>query len=153
MSAGAGTMAGSPVSCRVMDISRPRFLTLLSWAGAAVFGVLVGCGGYLLTVWARYYCLAGDVAGGRLELNLLFPLMLAAEVAAATAALFTGRALVLRAPSAVRVVTPFLLVVVVTVLFAWWVFATRGTLDGYPGYPGPCPASNIPPQWPDWIPA
>lgn len=48
---------------------------------------------------------------------------------------------------------PALLVLCVTVPFAWWFFASVGTPDGYPGDSGRCPASNIPPQWPDWIPA
>ena len=55
--------------------------------------------------------------------------------------------------TALRVLLPALLVVVVTVWPAWWFFATRGTLDGYPGDSGLCPASNVPPRWPAWIPA
>lgn len=62
-----------------------------------------------------------------------------------------GRRLVLRTPTAVSVSLATLLVVVATVGLAWWFFATRETLDGYPGDSGLCPASNVPPQWPDWI--
>ncbi|ROP51723.1 hypothetical protein [Streptomyces sp. PanSC9] len=47
---------------------------------------------------------------------------------------------------------PALLVIVATVSAAWWLFATRGTLDGCPGDSGLCPASDVPPSWPARIP-
>ncbi|MBN0046988.1 hypothetical protein JS756_23295 [Streptomyces actuosus] len=64
-----------------------------------------------------------------------------------------GRGLAPRAPAPLRRALPVLFVVAATVLPAWWLFATRGTLDGYHGDSGLCPASNIPPPWPDWLPA
>ncbi|PKT70310.1 hypothetical protein CW362_25155 [Streptomyces populi] len=76
-----------------------------------------------------------------------------AEACVGLVAHAAGRRLALRAPTAVRALLPALLVVGTTVWAAWWFFATRGTLDGYPGDSGLCPASNVPPQWPDWIPA
>ncbi|AEY90149.1 hypothetical protein SHJG_4881 [Streptomyces hygroscopicus subsp. jinggangensis 5008] len=65
----------------------------------------------------------------------------------------TGRRLTLATPRAIRAALPTLLAVVTTVSPAWWLFATRGTLDGHPGDSGRCPASNVPPRWPDWLPA
>ncbi|QOV47519.1 hypothetical protein IPT68_08820 [Streptomyces chromofuscus] len=76
-----------------------------------------------------------------------------AEALVGLAARAVGRCLVLHAPTPVRVFLPTLLVVVATVWLAWWLFATRGTLEGYPGDSGLCPPSNVPPQWPGWIPA
>ncbi|MGW3817981.1 hypothetical protein, partial [Streptomyces sp. NPDC005046] len=102
---------------------------------------------------ARAYCDAGFEAGGRFELNILLPLTTVVGGLAGLATLAIGRLLVLHAPTVVRACLPALLVVSVTVLLAWWFFAAAGTLDGYPGDSGRCPASNIPPQWPDWIPA
>lgn len=113
----------------------------------------MGCVAWTVTVWARAYCDAGYEADGRLELNFLLPLVVGAEALMGLVARAIGRRLTLRAPMAVRVLMPMLLVVVATVGLAWWFFATRGTLDGYPGDSGHCPVSNIPPQWPDWIPA
>lgn len=112
----------------------------------------MGCVAWSLTVWARAYCDAGYDAGGRFELNFLLPLVVGAEALVGLAARTMGRRLVLRAPRAIRVLLPTLLVVVTTVGLAWWFFATRGTLDGYPGDSGLCPVSNVPPQWPGWIP-
>lgn len=65
----------------------------------------------------------------------------------------TGERLVRRPRTVVRVSLSMLLVVVATLGLAWWLFASRGTLDGYPGDSGLCPANNVPPQWPGWIPA
>ncbi|MYS16975.1 hypothetical protein GTW73_23945 [Streptomyces sp. SID4982] len=76
-----------------------------------------------------------------------------AEALAGLSTRAIGRRLARGAPEAVRVWLPTLLVVVVTVGSAWWFFASRGTLEGYPGDSGLCPASNVPPQWPGWIPA
>jgi hypothetical protein len=105
-----------------------------------------------LTVWARAYCDAGYDAGGRFELNFLFLPLVGAEALIGLAARAVGRRLVSRSPTAIRASLPTLLVVVATVGPAWWLFATRGTLEGYPGDSGLCPASNVPPPWPDWIP-
>jgi hypothetical protein len=112
----------------------------------------MGCAAWSLTAWARAYCDAGYDAGGRFELNLLLPLVVGGEALVGLVARAIGRRLVVRAPTTVRVSLPTLLVVVATVTLAWWLFTTRGTLDGYPGDSGLCPVSNVPPQWPDWIP-
>ncbi|QFQ98154.1 hypothetical protein F9278_20245 [Streptomyces phaeolivaceus] len=116
----------------------------------------MGCVAWSLTVWARAYCDAGYDAGGRFELNFLLPLVVGAEALVGLASRAIGRRLTLlppRMPTAIRRSLPTLLVIVATVWSAWWFFATRGTLDGYPGDSGLCPASNVPPPWPDWIPA
>ncbi|MFJ9863393.1 hypothetical protein [Streptomyces sp. NPDC101165] len=136
-----------------MDTAKPRADSCLPWAVSALFGAAMGCVAWSLTVWARAYCDAGYDAGGRLELNFLLPLVVGAEALVGLVAWAAGRHLVLRAPTAVRVSLPTLAVVGATVGLAWWLFATRGTLDGYPGDSGLCPVSNVPPQWPDWIPA
>lgn len=94
-----------------------------------------------LTVWARAYCDAGYEAGGRFALNFLLPLVVGSEALVGLVARAIGRRLVLHAPTAVRVSLPTLLVVVATVWPAWWF-----------GDSGLCPVSNVPPQWPDWIP-
>ncbi|WP_250404089.1 hypothetical protein [Streptomyces cellostaticus] len=142
-----------------MDTSKPGSGSCLPWAGSALFGAAVGCAAWVLVVWARAYCDAGYDAGGRFELNFLLPAAVGGEALVALMAWAAGRRLVSRAPRAVsrapravRVFLPTLLVVVATVGLAWWFFATRGTLDGYPGDSGLCPVSNVPPQWPDWIP-
>ncbi|MFI1566973.1 hypothetical protein ACH4ZX_28650 [Streptomyces sp. NPDC020490] len=101
-----------------------------------------------MTVWARAYCDAGYDAGGRFELNFLLPVVPAVGALVGLLAHVVGRRLVLHAPTAVRVSLPALLVVVATVGAAWWFFATRGTLDGYPGDSGLCPANNVPPARP-----
>lgn len=139
-------------SCRVVDTAKSRSNSCLPWAGSALFGAAVGCVAWSLTVWARAYCDAGYDAGGRFELDFLLPLVVGAEALVGLGARAIGRRLVLRAPAAVRVTLPTLLVIVATVWPAWWLFATRGTLDSYPGDSGLCPVSNVPPQWPDWIP-
>ncbi|MEU0208256.1 hypothetical protein [Streptomyces canus] len=136
-----------------MRILKAGAFAWLPWAVSWFFGGAVAYGGWSLTVWARAYCDAGYEAGGRFELNLLLPLSTVGGGLAGLMALAVGRLLVLRAPPGVRVCVPALLVVSVPVLLAWWLFATTGTLDGYPGDSGLCPASNIPPQWPGSIPA
>lgn len=136
-----------------MGIFKSRRFAGLPWAVSGFFGGMVGWGAWSLTVWARAYCDAGYEAGGRLELNLLFPVTAVVGGLAGLAALAIGRRVGLRTPRPVRIWLPTLSVVAVTVLLAWWFFASVGTLDGYPGDSGLCPASNIPPQWPDWIPA
>ncbi|MFM9706418.1 hypothetical protein [Streptomyces galilaeus] len=113
----------------------------------------MGCAAWSLTAWARAYCDAGYDAGGRFELTVLLPLLVACEAAAGLLSLAIGRRLALQAPAPFHLALPTLLVAIATVGPAWWFFATRGTLAGYPGDSGLCPPSNVPPQWPDWLPA
>lgn len=141
------------MSCHGMDIAKSRPDSCLPWAASALFGAAVGCGAWSLTVWARAYCDAGYDAGGRFELNFLLPLAVGAEALVGLLAWAIGQRLVRRPRTVVRVSLSMLLVVVATVGPAWWLFASRGTLDGYPGDSGLCPATNVPPQWPGWIPA
>ncbi|MFF9775010.1 hypothetical protein ACF1HJ_15305 [Streptomyces sp. NPDC013978] len=136
-----------------MQTAEPRSTSCLPWAASAFLGAMMGGVAWSLTVWARAYCDAGYDAGGRFELNFLLPLMLGAETVVGLATWAVGRRLSLHAPRPVRAVLPTLLVVIATTALAWWLFATRGTLDGYPGDSGLCPPSNIPPQWPTWLPA
>ncbi|MFF5182273.1 hypothetical protein ACFY30_00580 [Streptomyces sp. NPDC000345] len=135
-----------------MHTANPRSDSCLPWAGSALFGAATGYAAWSLTVWARAYCDAGYDAGGRLELTFLLPLAVGAEALLALAALTLARRLSRHAPTAIRAALPTLLVVAATIWPAWWLFATRGTLAGYPGDSGLCSASNVPPQWPDWIP-
>ncbi|MFG2815033.1 hypothetical protein [Streptomyces sp. NPDC048410] len=119
----------------------------LPWAASALFGALTGGATWSLTVWARAYCDAGYDAGGRFELNFLLPVIVVAGAAAGLTSWSIGRLL------AGGVWLPTLSVAAVTIGLAWLFFATRGTLTDYPGDSGLCPASNIPPQWPNWLPA
>jgi len=113
----------------------------------------MGCVAWYLAVWARAYCGAGFEAGGRFALLFELPLIVVGGSLCGLTAGAVGRLLVRRAPTVLRVCVPLLLVVTAAVSPAWWFFATQGTLDGYPGDSGLCPTSNIPPQWPGWIPA
>ncbi|GAA4896405.1 hypothetical protein ACFPM3_13885 [Streptomyces coeruleoprunus] len=125
----------------------------LSWAAATLAGAAAGYGAIVLTANARAFCDAGWEAGGKFELNfLLVPMTFGLAVVALVAAV-TARRLTVRAPRAVRAVAQLLAVLAVAGGLAWWFFAVRGTLDGYPGDSGLCPASNIPPWWPAWLPA
>ncbi|GHE93851.1 hypothetical protein GCM10017776_07990 [Streptomyces griseoluteus] len=132
-----------PLSCTVVNEND----SCLPWAASALFGALMGGATWSLTVWARAYCDAGYDAGGRLELNFLLPVIVVAGAAAGLASWSIGRRL------AGGAWLPTLSVAAVTIGLAWWFFAARGTLADYPGDSGLCPASNIPPQWPNWIPA
>ncbi|MGW8703600.1 hypothetical protein ACWGOK_43005, partial [Streptomyces eurythermus] len=82
----------------------------LPWAASALFGALVGCAAWSLTVWARAYCDAGYDAGGRFELNLLLPVIVGAEALAGLSTRAIGRRLARGTPEAVRVWLPTLLV-------------------------------------------
>ncbi|MFJ3716679.1 hypothetical protein [Streptomyces sp. NPDC090057] len=135
-----------------MNTVQPESDSCVPWAGSALFGAAMGGAAWSLTVWARAYCDAGYDAGGRFELNLLLPLLVGGEALVGLLARALGKRLAPGVPRAVRAALPTLLVVAATVGLAWWFFASRGTLDGYPGDSGLCPASNVPPRWPDWIP-
>ncbi|KES06271.1 hypothetical protein BU52_16225 [Streptomyces toyocaensis] len=136
-----------------MNTTEPAAGSCLPWVGSAAFGAAAGAAAWALTTWARAYCDAGYEAGGRLELTFLLLLAPVAGALVGVMAQATGRRLSRHAPTAVRVALPTLLTVVATVWAAWWFFATQGTPAGYPGDSGLCPVSNIPPQWPAWIPA
>ncbi|MGW5349658.1 hypothetical protein ACWERV_03940 [Streptomyces sp. NPDC004031] len=102
---------------------------------------------------ARRYCDAGIDAGGGFQMSFLQPFVVGAGVVLGAVMCQAGLLLARRAPVAVRAAVAVLLVVAVTPLPGWWFFAHYGTLDGYPGDSGLCPSSNVPPWWPDWIPA
>lgn len=150
-----------PASSTVMDqdVPEPRARTPRTVAAAvaptatALFGAAAALGTWYLTVTARAYCDAGFDAGGKFELNATLPVIVLAGVLCALAAGAAGRLLTRRVPTALRVCVTALLVVAATALLCWWYFATRGTLDGYPGDSGLCPPSNIPPWWPVLLPA
>lgn len=118
----------------------------LSWAAAALTGAAAGYG-------ARAYCDAGWEAGGRLELNLLLVPLSGLFAVAAPVVAVVARRLTVRGSRPVRASTQLVAVLGVALGLAWWFFAVRGTLDGYPGDSGLCPANNVPPWWPSWIPA
>lgn len=134
--------APRPQSCPVVNED-----SCLPWAASALFGALMGGATWSLTVWARAYCDAGYDAGGRFELNFLLPVIVVAGAAAGLTSWSLGRRL------SGGLWLPALSVATVTIGLAWWFFATRGTLADYPGDSGRCPASNIPPGWPNWLPA
>ncbi|MBO0513593.1 hypothetical protein J0695_17555 [Streptomyces beijiangensis] len=64
-----------------------------------------------------------------------------------------ARRATLRRPRTVRAAVQLVAVLGILSALTVWFFAARGTLDGYPGDTGLCPASNIPPWWPRWLPA
>ncbi|MFE0456833.1 hypothetical protein ACFW2D_37240 [Streptomyces sp. NPDC058914] len=136
-----------------MTVSRPGLLARLPWVAAGFLGASAGLLAWRLAVWARAHCDAGYEPDHRLALTVLLPLIVGGDCALGVGAPALGRRLVRRAPVSVRRFVPALLVVLVTVAVAWWFFAVSGTPDGYPGDSGLCPASNVPPQWPDRIPA
>lgn len=119
-----------------------RFLTLVP---AALAGLAAGCGAIALASRAREYCDAGADPGGRFELTLtLLPLTVAFAVVALLVAFLLDRQ-----PAALQLGTVLVVLAGLTVLY----FAVRGTLDGYPGDPTRCGPDNVPPWWPDWLPA
>ncbi len=147
-----GTAPGASAVVPVVNTPEPSSASCLPWAASALFGAATGYAAWSLTVWARAFCDAGYDAGGRLELNVLLPVVLGAGAVVALLARAAGHRLAPAAPSAIRAALPTVLVIVTTVCLAWWFFATRGTLADYPGDSGLCPANNVPPGWPDWIP-
>lgn len=136
-----------------MSIDKSGRFGCLPGAVSWFFGGAVGYAAWSLAVWARSYCDAGFEAGGRLELNILLPVTTVAGGCAGLAALALGRVSARRGPRLVRICLPPASVLVTTVLLGWWFFATVGTLNDYPGDSGLCPTTNIPPRWPEWIPA
>ncbi|MFG1807561.1 hypothetical protein [Streptomyces sp. NPDC049040] len=121
--------------------------------GAALFGAAVEYTAWNVSARARAYCDAGYDAGGAFEIAFLLPVMVGIGVFLGATTCAAALHLTRRAPAPVRACAAVLLVVLTTVSLGWWLFASRGTLDGYPGDSGLCPASNIPPWWPAWIPA
>ncbi|MER5478316.1 hypothetical protein ABT026_15265 [Streptomyces sp. NPDC002734] len=92
--------------------------------------------------------------GAMFAFNFLSPLYAGVPAVLAVLAWRLGRrpAAALTTSPAGRVALRVLLVVVVTAGLVWMVFAYQGTPAGEPGI-GRCPASNVPPWWPGWIPA
>ncbi|MGW4895885.1 hypothetical protein ACWEQL_27065 [Kitasatospora sp. NPDC004240] len=56
-------------------------------------------------------------------------------------------------PIAWRGIIPVTLVLLSLAVLAVGCFALLGTPSGYPGDSGLCPADNVPPWWPSWLPA
>ncbi|MDX3095072.1 hypothetical protein PV703_04170 [Streptomyces sp. ME01-24h] len=134
--------------------TKPMSYAWIGWAGAALLGMFAGYATWLLVVNARAYCDAGYEAADRFGfLYVELPVSVIGYGLSALIVHAVGRWLTRRAPTALRVCVPALLVVTTLLFLAWTYFRTQGTLDGYYGDSGLCPPSNIPPWWPDWIPA
>ncbi|MGG8410577.1 hypothetical protein ACM614_30510 [Streptomyces sp. 12297] len=77
-------------------------------------------------------------------MNFLFLVLVPACMALAAVTCVLAR----RLPLWLRAIAVLAVLAAVVV----WFFASRGTLDGYPS-PGICGPDNVPPWWPDWLPA
>ena len=129
-----------------------RFLAAFWLAPLTGVGCGVLAGGLVLR--ARIFCDAANEPGHRL--GLLYQVLPGLLLVSALAPLIVSGLLwrLVRPGSwkaAVFTVVPVALVV--ALLVGWGAFAVLGTPGGYPGDPGLCPAGNIPPWWPSWIPA
>ncbi|GAA1373801.1 hypothetical protein [Streptomyces beijiangensis] len=129
------------------------WLQRASWSAAGLTGAACGYGAIALAAHARAYCGAGADAGGNLELNLLILPFIALFSLGAVSVAAVARRATLRRPRTVRAAVQLVAVLGILSALTVWFFAARGTLDGYPGDTGLCPASNIPPWWPRWLPA
>ncbi|SEF90873.1 hypothetical protein SAMN05216223_102442 [Actinacidiphila yanglinensis] len=125
----------------------------IAWVGAAVFGAAVEHTTWNLSVRPRKYCDAGFDSGGGFERMFYLPLIAGAGVVLGVATCAATQYFTRSAPAPVRVCAVTLLVVLTTLLLGWSFFPLLGTLNGCRGDSGLCPASNIPPWWPTWIPA
>ncbi|QTI48487.1 hypothetical protein [Streptomyces nojiriensis] len=112
---------------------------------AALVGAVAGWAAVALASHARAYCDAGWEAGGRFEMTFLLVLMVPGCAMLALLIAFLSR----RLPPWSRPVPVLLVLAVVVLVF----FASKGTLDGYPGNLERCGPDNVPPWWPGWLPA
>ncbi|WP_326797720.1 hypothetical protein OG946_21750 [Streptomyces sp. NBC_01808] len=137
---------------RGIDWPSGRFLP--AFVLGPLTGVLCGYLAASLIMRSRAYCDAGNEPGHRFAL-IFFDLPALMLVCALAAWIASGFLWCLVRPAswkaAVFTVVPISLEV--GLLIGWAAFASLGTLDGYPGDSGLCPASNIPPWWPSWLPA
>ncbi|MFG2229765.1 hypothetical protein ACGFNX_07050 [Streptomyces sp. NPDC048723] len=122
-----------------------RGATALLLVVAVLVGAAAGCSAIALASRARAYCDAAWEPAGRFEMTFLLVLMVPGCAFLALLIAFLSR----RLPLLLRPV-PFLLVLALVVLVF---FATKGTLDGYPGNLERCGPDNVPPWWPRWLPA
>ncbi|WP_225796542.1 hypothetical protein [Streptomyces aculeolatus] len=119
----------------------------------------VGCG--VLACWlilrARASCDTAQAPGDGFGLLFLeLPLLLLVSALASPIAAGVLWRLVRPGSWRAAVFTVVPIALEVALLVGWAAFAVIGTPDGYPRYPGDpvlCPAGNIPPWWPSWIPA
>lgn len=121
--------------------------------GAACLGAACGAGAWYTAVWARAYCATAFEPGDRFGLLFVWlPALVLGGCAYAAIGLGAGRMAACRFRRRVGALLPALLVVTVCVSLVWGVVAVVGTPAGRHGPPGVCPASNVPPAWPDWVP-
>ncbi|MFF0723727.1 hypothetical protein [Streptomyces sp. NPDC004134] len=116
----------------------------------------VGCGvpAALLVLRSRDYCDAANEPGHRFGLIFIgLPALLFVSALAAVIASGLLWRLVRPGSRKAAVFTVVPIALQVSLLVGWAAFAVLGTPDGYPGDSGLCPASNIPPWWPSWLPA
>ncbi|MFF4393189.1 hypothetical protein ACFY0G_41730 [Streptomyces sp. NPDC001552] len=122
-----------------------RRATALLLVTAAPVGAVAGWAAVALASHARAYCDAGWEAGGRFEMTFLLVLMVPGCAVLALLIAFLSR----RLPLWSRPVPVLLVLAGVVLVF----FASKGTLDGYPGNLERCGPDNVPPWWPGWLPA
>lgn len=124
----------------------------LSWWATVPFAFAVSYGASAVTARARAYCDAAWEPPHRF-VHLVELVVLAggsATVAFVTAVL--ARRATRSASRPVRASAQLVAVVAVVLTIAWLYVGAQATPDGYPGDSGLCPASNVPPWWPAWLP-
>ncbi|MEU6236989.1 hypothetical protein [Kitasatospora sp. NPDC047058] len=131
----------------------PAVLRGLAVTGVVGLGFAAAAGTYLLTWAARAYCDAGFEPAGRFEMNMLALPLTGASVLLAVVSWAGARAATRRMAIGWRGALPASVVVGSLLLLGWAYFAVVGTMDSYHGDSGLCPASNIPPWWPSFLPA
>ncbi|MFC5029459.1 hypothetical protein ACQFX6_29210 [Streptomyces sp. DSM 41987] len=126
---------------------------MAAWALAGIHGALAGFLAAYLVLLAPVSCHAGTGPGpDLLRLFVHTPAILIAAVATALGTFALAVRITLSAPLAVRLTVPPLLLCTALALLVWADFTWFGAVAGVPN-PGLCPADNVPPWWPHWIPA
>ncbi|MET9950484.1 hypothetical protein ABZ135_02905 [Streptomyces sp. NPDC006339] len=125
----------------------------LSWWATLPVSLGVAYGASALTARARAFCDAAWEPPHRLVHLGELVLLAGGTVTAALLAAVAARRVTAGASRPVRASAQLASVLVVLGLLAWWYVSARATPGGYPGDSGLCPASNVPPWWPGWLPS
>ncbi|WP_370415432.1 hypothetical protein [Streptomyces fradiae] len=124
----------------------------LAWSATVPVGLAGAFAASALAARARAYCDAAWEPPHRLVHLVEFVVLSGVTVAAALGAAVLARRLSLRASRPARASAQLVAVLTVVLLLSWAYLAVQGTPAGYPGDSGLCPASNVPPWWPAWVP-
>jgi hypothetical protein len=127
-----------------------------------LFGLVAGLVDYWLVQAARSYCNAAaatEELGALLLIHLPSRLLLGPLLGGvgylACRLLLLGVPAIRRSPrgQAIRTIIAGLVAFGAVIAMVLIDFSTVGTLDGYPADANLCPATNVPPWWPSWLPA